>query len=289
MQRSTDRIIVSHAGSLVRPPAVRDLLVAKAAGQPYDEARYVSVVRDAVVDGVRHQVECGIDVVTDGELSKLSFTNYARERLGGIEERPTDPNAPIARTYGRDLELFPEYFTGRGNVAGREAVCVGPLAYKGHEAVQFDIANLKAALGGVDALEAFLPAVAPGTIEHWLKNDYYKSDEEYLFAIADAMHEEYKAIVDAGFVLQIDDPDLADGWQVYSDRDELQGRDPRTVRQDRRVDGPYLRKHPAGSHFPLDCQDRRRNPGRRRVGVEGGIRPFRAGADRPVLATGRHH
>src|SRR3954454_8443790 len=136
MQRSTERIIVSHAGSLVRPPGVRELLVAKSSGRPYDEAAFERTVREAVADGVRRQLECGIDVVTDGELSKLSFTNYARERLGGIEERETDPNAPIARTYGRDLQLFPEYFTGRGNVAGREAVCTGPLTYKGHEAVQ---------------------------------------------------------------------------------------------------------------------------------------------------------
>jgi 5-methyltetrahydropteroyltriglutamate--homocysteine methyltransferase len=219
VKRSTDRIITSHAGSLVRPAALRDLLVAKNAGRPYDEVAFQGQVREAVADGVRRQVEAGIDVVTDGELSKLSFTNYARERLGGIEERDTPPDAPIARVYGRDMEEFPEYFAGRGNVGGREAVVVGPLRYIGQAAVQADIDNLKAALAPYPGVEAFLPAVAPGTIEHWLGNAHYGSEDDYLQAIADAMHEEYSAIVDAGFVLQVDDPDLGDGWQVHREMD----------------------------------------------------------------------
>lgn len=219
MKRSTDRIITSHAGSLVRPVALRELLVAKNAGRAYDEAEFQRMVRDAVADGVKRQVETGIDVVTDGELSKLSFTNYARERLGGIEERDVAADAPIARVYGRDLEEFPEYFAGRGNVGGREAMVVGPLRYIGQSAVQADVDNLKAALAPYPGVEAFLPAVAPGTIEHWLGNLHYGSEDDYLTAIADAMHEEYHAIVDAGFVLQIDDPDLGDGWQVHREMD----------------------------------------------------------------------
>jgi 5-methyltetrahydropteroyltriglutamate--homocysteine methyltransferase len=117
--------------------------------------------------------------------------------------------------YGRDAAEFPEYFAGRGNLAGREAVCIGPLTYVGQDAMRTDIANFRAALAGVEATEAFLPAVAPGTIEHWLRNERYASDEAYLAAIADAMKVEYEAIVAAGFLLQIDDPDLADAWQIH--------------------------------------------------------------------------
>ena len=121
----------------------------------------------------------------------------------------------LAQIYGRDAAEFPEYFAGRGNLAGREAVCVGPLTYIGPRAVQADIDNFRAGLVGIEATEAFLPAVAPGTIEHWLRNEHYASDEAYLAAIADAMKVEYDAIVRAGYVLQIDDPDLADAWQIH--------------------------------------------------------------------------
>jgi 5-methyltetrahydropteroyltriglutamate--homocysteine methyltransferase len=218
MQTSRERILSSHAGSLARPAALREMLEAKNAGRPYDAGAFNRAVRDAVAEGVRRQVECGIDIVSDGELSKLSFTWYARERLAGVApgggSRP-----PPGRIYGRDAVDFPEFFAGRDNVAGREAVVVGPLSYAGQEAVQTDIANFKAALDGLSYVDAFLPAVAPGTIEHWLANDYYKTDDAYLDAIADAMHEEYKAIIDAGFILQIDDPDLADGWQVHKEMD----------------------------------------------------------------------
>jgi 5-methyltetrahydropteroyltriglutamate--homocysteine methyltransferase len=121
---------------------------------------------------------------------------------------------------GRDVREFPEYFapgTGRtGAAVGQDPLfCVGPLTYTGQAAVQFDIETFKAALQGANANEAFLPAIAPGTVEHWLRNEHYASDEAYLFALADILHEEYKAITDAGLVLQIDDPDLADGWQIH--------------------------------------------------------------------------
>ena len=217
MKRSTERILTTHAGSLARPDDLREMLIAKDEGRPHDQEVFARRVRSAVAEVVRKQVECGIDIVNDGEESKRSFTTYARERLGGVEERPLRPGERVlAMIYGRDAVEFPEYFAGRGNLAGREAVCVGPLTYTGQAAVQADIDNLKAALDGVQVEEAFLPAVAPGTIEHWLKNDYYPGDEAFLSAIAEAMHEEYKAIVDAGFLLQIDDPDLADGWQIQS-------------------------------------------------------------------------
>ena len=216
MKRSTDRILITHAGSLARPPELRDLLVAKDDGQPYDPATLAARVRSAVRGVVRQQITAGIDVVNDGEQSKRNFTSYARERLGGVEERRLEPGERVlAMIYGRDAAEFPEYFAGRGNLAGREAVCSGPLTYIGHAAVQADLANLRAALEGLEVVEAFLPAVAPGTIEHWLRNEHYATDEAFLAAIADAMKPEYEAIVQAGFLLQIDDPDLADAWQIH--------------------------------------------------------------------------
>jgi len=216
MKRSTERILTTHAGSLARPDDLRDMLTAKDDGRPYDAAAFAALVRDAVGGVVRRQVDVGLDIVNDGEQSKRNFTTYARERLGGIEERLLAPGERVlAMIYGRDAAEFPEYFAGRGNLAGREAVCTGPLRYIGHAAVRADIANFNAALSGVETAGAFLPAVAPGTIEHWLRNEHYGSDEAYLAAIADAMKVEYDAIVAAGFLLQVDDPDLADAWQIH--------------------------------------------------------------------------
>ena len=218
MKRSTDRILVSHAGSLPRPNDLREMTAAKHSGGRYDAAALQQKLRSSVGEVVRKQAEAGIDIANDGELSKPSFTGYARERLSGITERPSVDDKPAFKIWGRDEPEFPEYFASL-NFHIAAAVCVRPLKYIGHEAIAADIANFKAALNGVRMEEAFLPAVAPGTIEHWLGNEYYRNDEEYLSAIADAMHEEYKAIADAGFVLQIDDPDLADAWQLHPEMD----------------------------------------------------------------------
>ena len=216
MRRSTERILTTHAGSLARPDDLRELLVARDTGRPYDQVELASRVRRAVAEVVKQQVAVGLDVVNDGEESKRNFTIYARERLGGVEERAlAEGERVLAMIYGRDALEFPEYFAGRGNMAGREAVCKAPLTYVGHAAVEADLANFRAALEGLSVSETFLPAVAPGTIEHWLRNEHYPSDEAYLAAIAEAMKVEYDAIVRAGFVLQIDDPDLADAWQIH--------------------------------------------------------------------------
>ncbi|HWP29531.1 MAG TPA: cobalamin-independent methionine synthase II family protein [Chloroflexota bacterium] len=224
MKRSSSRILTTHAGSLPRPDDLRELLAAKGSQQPYDEAALAQRLQTAVADVVRQQHACGIDIVNDGELSKPNFSSYAQERLSGFEVRQWGPGEgpPPVSISGRDRREFPEYFATRGGravlgTAQRQLFCTAPLRYIGHAAVQADIARLRAALQGVPVEEAFMTAVAPGTIEHWLGNEYYPSDEAFLYAIADAMHEEYKAIVDAGFVLQIDDPDLADAWQIHPD------------------------------------------------------------------------
>jgi 5-methyltetrahydropteroyltriglutamate--homocysteine methyltransferase len=219
MKRSTDRILVSHVGSLARPPDLMEMLVARNEGKPFNAEALARRTREAVADVVEKQIECGIDIVNDGELGKSNFSRYTKERLGGFIERPAGADFKPTSIFGRDMLEFTEYFNRGGRTSighhARVFYCVEPLAYIGQEEVKADIANLKTALPGKQLEEGFLPAVAPGTMEHWMKNEYYKTQEEYLFAIAAAMAEEYRAIVDAGFVLQIDDPDLADAWQMH--------------------------------------------------------------------------
>lgn len=218
MKRSSERLLTSHAGSLPRPDDVRALLAAKHANQPYDQATFAARVATAVHQVVRQQLQSGIDVVNDGELSKINFTSYARERLGGVTQKKREPGQAPFKIWGRDEAEFPEYFAAI-NLGVDYAVCTGPLKYLGRDAVQTDIKNLKAALEGVSVAEAFMTAVAPGTIEHWLENEYYNNEQSYLAAIAEAMREEYTAIADAGFILQIDDPDLGDAWQIHPELD----------------------------------------------------------------------
>ncbi len=213
MQRSTERILTTHCGSLPRPGDLLDLMKARATGAPYDAAAYAARVRGAVADVVRQQAAAGIDVLTDGEQGKLGFYAYVSERLTGFEPRPGTRQA----IFEAEVRAFPEYYEqyfgqamlGGAVVPNVPIVCTGPIRYRGQEAVQRDIENLKAALAGVPAVEAFLPAVAPSGVARG-GNEYYRTEEEYLAAIADAMHTEYQAIVDAGFLVQIDDPFLTE-------------------------------------------------------------------------------
>jgi 5-methyltetrahydropteroyltriglutamate--homocysteine methyltransferase len=225
MRRSNDRILVSHAGTLPRPAPLQELW---AAGDSR-RAEFLQELPSAVRRVVQQQASTGIDMVNDGELSKRNFSHYARERLGGLEQ-PAElpPNLAARNIVARDARDFPEFHARGGGRLSRAdtppptttgnvnptVLCTGPLTYVGRAATEADIANLKAALAGLD-VEAFLPAIAPGTIEHWLYNQYYQTDEELLFAIADAMQQEFKLITDAGLNLQIDDPDLPDGWQMF--------------------------------------------------------------------------
>jgi 5-methyltetrahydropteroyltriglutamate--homocysteine methyltransferase len=212
---STDRILTTHAGSLPRPADLREMVMAKARGEAADDAALERRLKAAVAEIVRQQVASGLDSVNDGELSKSNFTDYVRARIAGFEQRPAASQRRLEIT-ARDATKFAAYFAAnpRVRISGGAIlpVCIDKLRYIGQADLRRDLDNFKAALTGVTVAEAYLPANTPGTIEHWMANEYYKSDEEFVYAIADAMHEEYKAITDAGFQLQIDDPDLPDGW-----------------------------------------------------------------------------
>jgi 5-methyltetrahydropteroyltriglutamate--homocysteine methyltransferase len=213
MKRSTERILTTFVGSLARPADLIDLMKAKETGQPHDPEALATRVCSAVAEVVRKQAEAGVDIVTDGEQGKASFITYVGERLTGFEPRATSPReGPWVGS--REEIAFPEYYEwyARGrprNVAPPiSMVCTGPITYKGQQALQMDIANLKAALQGLSVEEAFMPATSPTNIESQRRNEYYSTEEAYLYAIADAMREEYHGIVAAGCVLQIDDPRL---------------------------------------------------------------------------------
>jgi 5-methyltetrahydropteroyltriglutamate--homocysteine methyltransferase len=213
LQQNTDRIQTTHIGSLPRPHPLLDIMKAKYGGQPYNQKNYDTMVAEAVKEVVRKQVECGIDIVTDGEFSKPGFFTYVRERLDGFESRPDIK----LKLFEQEVAAFPEYYEqyfkqammGGAIVALAPVVCVGPVKYRGEKLVQADIDNVKAAAAasGVANEHVFLPATAPSGVG---LNEYYKSDEEYFHALAAEMSKEYRAIVDAGILVQIDDPFLPD-------------------------------------------------------------------------------
>jgi 5-methyltetrahydropteroyltriglutamate--homocysteine methyltransferase len=214
VKRSTDRILTTHAGSLARPTGLLDTLRERENGRPYDADLLDRQVRDAVADRVRQQVDNGIDVVTDGEMSKVSFLGYVKDRLAGFE--PDTDSGGMAASWQQEVDDFPEYYADYFKKYSstvtplRRLVCRGPISYTGHELLRTDIANLRAAIdaqpaGGVT--EAFLPATGPSGFG---RDEHYGDHEEYLAAVAEAMREEYLGIVDAGFLLQIDDPFLID-------------------------------------------------------------------------------
>jgi 5-methyltetrahydropteroyltriglutamate--homocysteine methyltransferase len=229
MKRSTERILTTHVGSLSRPDILVPILRSKERGQAYDGDAYARLVREAVGDVVRKQAETGIDIVTDGEQGKASFFGYIVERFNGFERKPAPPGREGSlRAASRDYQAFPDYYAWSERIAewagGRGGdrrhgvdVCTGPVSYKGRAAVQTDIDNLKAALHGLPHEEVFMPAIAPSYIFATLPNEFYRTDEEYEQALADALREEYRAIVDAGFVLQVDDPRLVTYYMMNPD------------------------------------------------------------------------
>ena len=206
MKRSGERILTTHAGSLPRPADLLAMMQAADGDTPKLAAR----VRSAVKDVVREQADLGLDVITDGEMSKPSFITYVTERLSGFT-RSTEPGA-LPWGGSKEVTAFPEFYEPSlrqsPNASAPRFACTGPITYTGHARVQADIATLETALAGLDVAEAFLPAIAPSNVEGRQRNEFYKTDEEYLFAIAEAMREEYTAIVNAGLLLQIDDPRL---------------------------------------------------------------------------------
>jgi len=213
IQQNDRRIQTTHIGSLPRPHDLLDVMKLKFSGKPYDKAAYDAMLARAVADCVRKQAECGIDVVTDGEFSKPGFFTYVQERLEGFEPRPDQKRV----LFEAEVKAFPEYYAeyfkqamlGGAVVSMAPVVCVGPVKYRGDKAVATDIANVKAAARAASIADehVFLPATAPSGVG---RNEYYKSDEEYFHAVAAAMGHEYKAIVDAGILLQVDDPFLSD-------------------------------------------------------------------------------
>ncbi|HLI84740.1 MAG TPA: cobalamin-independent methionine synthase II family protein [Bryobacteraceae bacterium] len=206
-----NRIPTTHCGSLPRPHDLLDLMKLKLSGEPYDHSVYAARVSSAVQENVRKQVECGIDIPTDGEMSKPGFFAYVRERLDGFEPKP-DFRFP---RFAAEMEAFPEYYATymqRAMLGGAVAkiaplVCTGPVSYRTLEFVHRDIANLKAALNGLEVQNVFLPSVAPSGVGF---NQYYPTEEAYFHAVGEAMRHEYLAILEAGFLLQLDDPFLTE-------------------------------------------------------------------------------
>jgi 5-methyltetrahydropteroyltriglutamate--homocysteine methyltransferase len=209
MQRSTDRILTTHVGSLIRPAALRVFLVAKEAGWPFDQAAYAKCLKECVAEVVRRQADIGLDVISDGEFGKaISWAQYPLFRLGGFERRPFKAGAnPFTR--GLDRTRFGDFYAdldSRDKIETvLDSVAVAPITYTGLAELQQDIDDFKEALRGVKVEEGFLPVAAPSSVIPDRKNEYYKSDEELQQAIGDAMHTEYKAIIDAGLLVQLDD------------------------------------------------------------------------------------
>ena len=217
MQTSKDRILTTHTGSIARPDDLVELMRAKDNGRPYDQEAFEARATAAVEDCVRRQVQAGLDVINDGEQRKSGFNTYLTERLAGFAAVPYGPGE--SPSHWREVDEFPEYYERYFKTAMFGAmlspparlVCRGPVNYIGQEELAADLANLKAALAGQDYTEAFVSAALPTGLAG-LHNEYYSSHEEYVTALADACHEEYRAIIDAGFLIQLDDPAAAYLW-----------------------------------------------------------------------------
>ena len=210
MKTSKDRILTTHTGSLPRPKALIELILERDRGGAIDAATFEEEVARAVSETVAQQVAAGIDVVSDGEMSKPSYATYIRHRVAGIEPDPRAAEKGRNVMIGRDLLAHPDFANRRGNFSDMPFPgCVGPLRYADRSALDRDLANLKAAASKAKALEVFMTAPSPGILTRFIINLYYASEDAYLAALADVIKSEYRAIVEAGFVLQIDAPDLA--------------------------------------------------------------------------------
>jgi 5-methyltetrahydropteroyltriglutamate--homocysteine methyltransferase len=233
VQRSTERVLTTHVGSLARPLPLLELMREKEHGRDYDAAAYEEQVRRAVAEVTREQVESGLDVVTDGEMSKVSFVSYIERRLGGLEARPGTSMMP--RSWQLEVDAFPGYYDDYFKKYAQAVapltvpVCTGPITYEGHDALQTDIANLRAALEQSPATEAFLPSTSPAILA---ENEYYGSEDEFLEAVAEALRVEWRAIVDAGLLVQLDDP-----WLIEMLTDDALEPDARAAKARAHVEG----------------------------------------------------
>ena len=215
---ASERIYTTHVGSLIRPPELLQFIRPKQNGQPYDAQAYAKCLKASVAEVVRRQAEAGIDIVSDGEFGKsISWSQYALERLSGFERRPARPGEH-GFSRGADRARFADFYKELDAAEGPPAAvgasagvaaCVGPISYTGQAEVQRDIENFKSALSEAGVAQGFLPVAAPSSVIPDRKNEYYKSEEDLLHAIAEAMRSEYRAIVDAGLLLQLDDARLA--------------------------------------------------------------------------------
>ena len=211
MKKKASRILVSHVGSLPRPHDLLDMMKVRLTGGRVDEAKYQARVTSAVAEIVKQQVEAGIDIVADGETSKAGFFTYAKQRLGGLAPK----EGVKFDLYKTEHDAFPEYYDeyfkkammGGTVVPPKPLFAVGPITYTGQSELRRDLDNLRKAVDAVKCEGAFVPSTAPSGVG---RNEYYKSDEEFFFAVAEAMRTEYAAIIDAGFDLQVDDPFLSD-------------------------------------------------------------------------------
>jgi 5-methyltetrahydropteroyltriglutamate--homocysteine methyltransferase len=223
MKLSTDRILTTHVGSLPRTAAVEDVLLRKERGEDYELAELWRTTHDAVAEVVGRQAAIGIDVVSDGETSKVAYSTYIQERLSGF-------GGNTERKPSLDLLDYPEFRQKMARMAGaqpfRRASCIGPIAVRDREPLRHDIANFRDALAGARVTEGFMNAASPGLVTAFQPNAFYPDHEAYVRAVADAMQEEYEAIVGAGFVLQLDCPDLAmarhTGFQDLSETEFLE-------------------------------------------------------------------
>jgi 5-methyltetrahydropteroyltriglutamate--homocysteine methyltransferase len=207
------RILTTHVGSLPRPSSLSAKLFARMTGQTYDAKALADELHRAVGDIVKRQVDLGVDVVSDGELSKTSFQYYVTDRLSGLEAFKPAPG--VRRT--RENAAFPTFYKD-GSHSGTQPTryaCTGPLKYVGHKQLEADIANLKAALQGRAPVDVFMPSVSPSSCMGLMENRFYRDEEEHLYAVAEALREEYQAIVAAGFIVQIDDPRLAMNYMLH--------------------------------------------------------------------------
>ena len=224
MKRSGDRILTTHVGSLPRSPQLIDAMAKIERGELTSRSDFDRLVDQAVEAVIAKQAEVGIDIVDDGEVGKVGFITYINERLGGFEPLKTERKSTWDDT--KEARAFPEFYEpiSRAVASSKSSppgfghlVCVGPITYTGQASLARDLARLRDATKKLNIAEAFVPSISPATVEYWQKNQYYKTEDEYLTALCDALHEEYQAIVDAGFVVQIDDPQLASQYMWEPD------------------------------------------------------------------------